>query len=340
MSIQPVAVRALPRPANRFQLALLACAFAAAALLVAAPVRAAGGDGLRRAANEHRTHHGLNAVVGTALLDNIAVHRAAKMANADEMEHDLAYLTDRLNAAGVCYAGYGEIIAWESGYPDYSFDRTMDLWWHSDPHRAIMMGAAYNAAGGAWDTSDSGGHYSVMVFVTLCSLATTNTPVHVLRPSDAYSPDRVLVFDAGRVTGYRFSSAGNVLSKRTVKFSTTARATSGGRAKVNDKHWLKVSSGPLAGYWVHESPSAHVRGMTERVTFEPDRRLVTEAGGFVGRKFDWLGRVVGVRWYSFGDRRTPGASARAIINGRRYFQFSSGPLAGYWVPDGVKVYPR
>ena len=79
-------------------------------------------------------------------------------------------MSHRLNESGVCWSGYGEIIAWESGwYTDYSPARTMEMWWESPGHHAIMMGEDYNAAGGAWDTAADGGHYSVMVFVTLCN---------------------------------------------------------------------------------------------------------------------------------------------------------------------------
>ena len=132
--------------------------------------------------------HGRNPVVGTALLDDIATRRAAHIAQEDKLEHHMAYVSQRLNDAGVCWSGFGEIIAWEN-YPDYSPDRAMEMWWNSPPHHDIMLGADYNAAGGDWDTADDGGHYSVMVFVTLCGPSAAAEPGSVLFPDDRYGPE-------------------------------------------------------------------------------------------------------------------------------------------------------
>jgi uncharacterized protein YkwD len=334
----PIAARALSRPTRRAQTVLLALAVAAAALVVAAPVQAVGGSGLREVANWYRVQKGhLNPVVGTDLLDDIAVHRAARMADRKELEHDLDYVTSRLNRAGVCWRGYGEIIAWERGYPDYSYERTVKQWWDSDLHREIMMGAAYNAAGGAWATASDGGHYSVMVFAVLCDPSAASSPVSRLNPDDVYNPDRQLVITPGRMTGYRFSSSGQVLAEKTVRFSSKFRGKAGGRAALRGKAWLKVSSGKLDGYWVHESPDAYVRGTTDRRALAPYDRLEMKRGRYVGRTFDWLGRVQTQRTYRFDHSGKARVTSRAIINGRRYYLLDSTRLAGYWIRDSDTV---
>ena len=109
----------------------------------------------------------------------------------------MAYVSQRLNDASVCWSGFGEIIAWEN-YPDYSPDRAMEMWWNSPPHHDIMLGEGYNAAGGAWDTAADGGHYSVMVFVTLCGQSVAAEPGSVLYPDDRYDPNRQLVWAVGQ----------------------------------------------------------------------------------------------------------------------------------------------
>lgn len=139
-----------------------------AGLVSAPPTLAYGGDGLRAAANGYRTQYGLAPVVGLALLDDIATARAADMVRNNDLEHDMTYVRNRMNSAGLCWTGFGEIIAWSRG-GDYSYDRTMSQWWNSPTHQAIMMGSSYNAAGGAWKQHADGGYYSVMVFVDLCA---------------------------------------------------------------------------------------------------------------------------------------------------------------------------
>lgn len=339
MSHTPAAVRSAPRPIGRAVTVLLAIAVVGAGLAVASPARAAGGDGLRHEANERRTSRDLHPVLGTALLDDIADHRAAAMARANELEHDLTYVQHRLNKSGVCWKGYGEIIAWQSHlYDGYSYSRTMNMWWESPPHHAVIMTPDYNAAGGAWKAASDGDYYSVMVFVTLCGGDASSVPL--LHPDDRYSPDRPLVAAGGRLKGYRFSSSGDLLGHKTVTLSKARHFTAAGRARVGGKAYLKVSSGPLAGYWVRESADAYVRGMTEQHKYDPDRKLLAERGRYTGRKFDRLGRVTDRESHRFAHRRTPRSSSLAIINGRRFYRFSCGPLDGFWVRDTASVYPR
>ena len=335
-----IAIHSRPRLRTHLQIAALAVALVATTFVAAAPVRAAGGDALRHAANAYRVDRGLAPVVGTALLDDIAKHRAAQLAAADRMEHDLGYVSRRLNQSGVCWSGYGEILAWESGwYSDYSAERMMEMWWESPTHHAIMMGEGYNAAGGAWDAAKDGGHYAVMVFVTLCTQPAASR-ADTLSADDRYNPDRELVIKPGRERGYRLSTNGNVLRTDTVRFRSTARASSGGRAEVNGTAWLKVTSGRLAGFWVRESPSSFVRGTTDRRAFGQNYRIQIEKGRYVGRTYDWLGRVMEARTYTFGQARAPRVSARAIINGRRCYRLDSTDLAGLWIVDTASVHPR
>ena len=327
----------MPRPLGRAQALLLALAMAAAATAVAGPVRAAGGDGLRREANEFRASEGLKPVAGTWLLDDIAEHRARQMAAANELEHSMDYVRNRLNASGVCWSGFGEIIAWERGYPDYSYQRTMNLWWNSPMHHGVMMGEAYNTAGGAWDRASDGGHYSVMVFVTLCGNTVAAEPAAQLKIERRYDPDRPAVFRPGTYTGYRLTPDGDILSRRTITFGHGARTTAAGHARVDGKPWMKISAGPLAGYWVRQTPNAYLRGESQRARFAPDRRLALKAGNYMGLTFDWLGTPTASKKAWVAKRVFVDSSSRAVISGRPYFLVTSGRLAGYWISDTDKV---
>jgi uncharacterized protein YkwD len=335
------AVIAVRRPmpmARTIALLLAALMLAASTLAVASPARAAGGDGLREAANGYRQSEGRQPVFGTGLLDDIANRRAARMAADDELEHDMDYVSRRLNDAGVCWSGFGEIIAWSSR-PDYSYDHTMLQWWESDLHRDIMMGEDYNAAGGAWDTASDGDHYSVMVFVTLCGQSVAAEPGSILYPDDRYDPSRQLVLKEARVTAFRLGRSGEVIAQKSLRLSKTLRVHGSGRARANGKAWLKVSDGALAGYWVHETNESFVRGLTQRDRFHAGKQVRLEPGRYQGKQFDWLGRVKEGKSYTFGHARTLSTSAHAIINGQHYYMISSGPLEGYWVRDTPKVDP-
>lgn len=136
---------------------------------LAAPASAVDGDAYVSLANNKRASVGAAPVGLSGIADQISIERADQMAASDAFVHDMAYVEARLRASGTCFTGYGEIIAWESGYPSYDPARTIEQWWASPGHHAIMVGD-YNGAGGSHSTSGSTGKlYSVMIFVKLCS---------------------------------------------------------------------------------------------------------------------------------------------------------------------------
>jgi uncharacterized protein YkwD len=309
-----------------------------AASMLATAALAYGGDSLRAEANEYRVKGHLDPVIGTSLLDDIATKRASQMVNQNKLEHDMDYVKWRLNAAGVCWTTFGEIIAWERGYPDYSAARTMKQWMNSSAHRDIIMDGTYNAAGGAWKRSDlDGAHFSVMVFARLCSASTTNVTVRKLALEQRYDPDRPMVFLSGKHTGYKLSATGAVLGRKTVTAQSRVQRTAAGRAHANGRAWIKVSSGALAGFWVLETPSQFVRGMTQYKACASDRSIRVEADRYTGQNFDWLGRVTKSRSRTYSHATQTTVDARAIINGRVYLRFADGYLAGYWVRDTDEI---
>ena len=141
-----------------------------------APGAAVGGDQFVALANAKRATEGKPPVSLSAAVDQISVERANAMAASDSFVHDLAYVERRLRELGQCFSGYGEIIAWERGWPSQSYQRTVDGWWASPGHHAIIAGD-YNAAGGSWATSGATNKlYSVMIFVKLCSAPAPTPP--------------------------------------------------------------------------------------------------------------------------------------------------------------------
>jgi uncharacterized protein YkwD len=321
----------------RTALAALLTATVALGSLAATPVLATDlGDGLRAAANDWRTCandggsidcHPVDPIGGTSLLDDIADARADQMRDADDLEHDMAYVRDRLERADVCWTKFGEIIAWRSGGP-YSYEATALQWWRSDTHREIMTDADYNAAGGSWATADDGGHYSVMIFVRLCS--STFSESSTLEPTREYSPDRAMRLISGERAAYKFDANGKIVDRRTFRFDQGRNETATGRARVGGRAYLMLSSGRMEGWWVRESWRQYVRGVTQNRSYDGKWVRVRE-GTYRGLRFDSFGSVTASVKVSLGSEKRFAIGARAIINGRPYVKVTSGPLDGYWL---------
>jgi S-layer family protein len=154
--------------------ALVAAIALTTALLpaTALPVAAAGGSNLISVANGYRVDAGLAPVSIHAVVDQIAVERGRQLASAGALSHDFEYVKRRFAEEGICWRGFGEIIAYNSS-GDY--ERFGQQWFSSQVHHDIMLGN-YAHAGGSREAGDDGGYYAVMIFVKLCGAAPAPTP--------------------------------------------------------------------------------------------------------------------------------------------------------------------
>lgn len=155
---------------RRALLALTVAAVLAPALLPLRPepVAAAGGSSFVAVANDYRTSNGRAAVSLHSLIDQIAVERGMEMAAAREIGHDFEALKARFADLGICWRGFGEIVAHN---PSGSYATFGDQWWNSPGHRDVMMGN-YTHAGGSREQGSDGQWYGVMIFVRLCEGST------------------------------------------------------------------------------------------------------------------------------------------------------------------------
>lgn len=129
------------------------------------PVAATGGSTFVSVANGYRASAGVAPVGLHSVVDQIAVERGRQMAAERRMAHDLDYVKARLAQTGVCWENLGEIIAYSSHADIERFGRQ---WYNSEPHRDIMNGSRFTAAGGSYSTGTNGRHYAVMIFVRTC----------------------------------------------------------------------------------------------------------------------------------------------------------------------------
>ena len=158
---------------------------------LAGPAAAVDGATYVQLTNEKRALEGKPPVSLHAQVDQVSVERANHMAATDEFEHDMAYVASRLTQLGVCYTGYGEIIAYTTR-ADYTPSNSIERWWDSPGHHAIMVGGYSHAGGSHARSSDTNKMYAVMVFVKVCSTSSSppsggSTDIVRIAGSDRYA---------------------------------------------------------------------------------------------------------------------------------------------------------
>ncbi|MEO8246696.1 MAG: Ig-like domain-containing protein [Chloroflexota bacterium] len=343
--------------ARRLGVLLMAPALLLTSLASATPAAAetpAPGVEFVAAANVYRMGDNLRPVANLAALSSIATERANQMAHADKMAHDLDYVMLRLNKAGVCWTGVGEIIAFERGYPDHSYLRTVDQWWASQGHHDIIVGN-YNGAIGAYALSASEATYSVMVFVNLCGAAAPS----IVAPSlGSRSPAvEAIGVASGAAVQANFSEAVTGVNRYTfllrdpagtkvpasVSYDTGSRTATlvPGQRLADGRYRATLSSRiydatgiPLP--WTSWSFTVGDATISTAVVTTATRATFT-AGTHTGYRFR-SGAVAyskSARLYSASGAPT---SERRSINGRVYLFVTSGIWAGYWVPESRYAY--
>ena len=149
----------------------------------------------------------------------------------------------------------------------------------------------------------------------------------------AYDAAQTIRLVAGTQTGYKFTASGAVWRSRSVTLSASGRATSVQRAVINGAGYWRITGGALDGYWVKESASAYAPGKIEMHAFTTPPRVDVAAGRYTAHRYDWLGRESGSQTASIGTTTGIRVSAWAVVNGTAQYLVSSGPWAGYWLPE-------
>jgi len=166
----------------------------------------------------------------------------------------------------------------------------------------------------------------VAAFVALTALPLAPTLVEAASTS--------VRLEAGPQTGYRFSSTGTILGRKTVTLAAPATATADSRSSMPNQPgtYFRITAGQFAGYRIRESLVAHIPGKVGEVTWSPTRTITFGAGRYLGYTFDSSADLATTRRGSSSTAFTAKASRRAIIDGRPYVLLSSGSWTGYWMP--------
>ena len=116
--------------------------------------------------NTDRASRGLVSYRGWTELTSLARYRAGRMASKRLLSHTAAgSLSSSLNARGINWYGYGEIIgmstyAWGSS----SASNIYTLWKNSPSHRSLMFSSGYNYAGVGVARASNGSTWVSVVF--------------------------------------------------------------------------------------------------------------------------------------------------------------------------------
>lgn len=140
--------------------------------------------------------------------------------------------------------------------------------------------------------------------------------------------------EAGVQTGYRISASGTILASK----STTV--TSPTMVHIDRRRtyaplvgaYLRMTSGPLSGYEVWESPVAYIPGTAGDGAYVPPVSVKFPAGRYLGYWFTSGWDLAATRYRIILTATTAQTSRRMVINGRPYVLPSSGVFAGLWVP--------
>jgi uncharacterized protein YkwD len=135
-----------------------------------APAAAAGGTGFVTMVNGYRHDADLGPVAYHSVINTIAAERGRQIERNGEIGHDFDYLRRRFDEEGICWRGFGEIVA-SNGSGDFS--AFGNQWFNSPVHHDIMLGDYTHASGSREDGGDR--WFGVMVFVKLCN-ATNSAP--------------------------------------------------------------------------------------------------------------------------------------------------------------------
>jgi peptidoglycan/xylan/chitin deacetylase (PgdA/CDA1 family) len=142
--------------------------------------------------------------------------------------------------------------------------------------------------------------------------------------------------EAGMQYGYTFSSAGYIRASRSVNLTSKIFVYSDRRAVIPTRTgtWLRLTTGPLAGYNVRESPVSYIPGKAGEGSYGTGATVTFAAGRYLAYSWesDWS---LGSTRYGTVTSTSPTvatASRRAVINGRHYVLMSSGAWSGMWMP--------
>jgi peptidoglycan/xylan/chitin deacetylase (PgdA/CDA1 family) len=136
--------------------------------------------------------------------------------------------------------------------------------------------------------------------------------------------------------GYTFDTAGAITARKTVTVASPVTVTASARRSIPTHGvYLRLASGTLAGWWVHEDALAFVPGIAATTTYTPVRSVSLMIARYELYTFDSSGVMTAARGRRIAVPTTIHVNRAAVIRGRRYVRIADGAWTGWWVPGTV-----
>lgn len=162
--------------------------------------------------------------------------------------------------------GTAEIALWGYQHLD-PVGNCITGWLSSTPHRQVLQSTPYDFWGlGIYTELPPGMPELERRWYFVCWFSTEAIEIaSAAKPTEILNPTEPLLFMGGTHHGYKFSFNGDILERK--DFALTGQKTyrANGRGRINNRTgiWLRVDTGPLAGFWVQE------KGFTSKQNTEP-----------------------------------------------------------------------
>ena len=143
--------------------------------------------------NQARASAGLPALKVDSALTSIARWRSQDMATRDYFSHDIpnppgGKVFNEMDRRGYCYHVAGENIGWNNASDDTATAKIQAAFMASPPHKANILGSAWDHIGvGAYKDS-TGKHFWTVLFSDKCGSSPQPTPKPTPRPTPRPTP--------------------------------------------------------------------------------------------------------------------------------------------------------
>ncbi len=158
---------------------------------------------------------------------------------------------------------------------------------------------------------------------------------------EAQAATFALRLEAGPQPAVSFSSSWAIVGRRTVTLASPLNVTGSVRKVVPARGvYLRVASGPLAGWWVAEGRTAYRPGIVTAVVYSPTQEIRLAAARYELYRFDPTGALTSAKGLAATAGMTLRTDRAAVVNGLRHLHVASGTWAGWWLPGSVTAPER
>lgn len=155
--------------------------------------------------------------------------------------------------------------------------------------------------------------------------------------AERFDAPRRAILRAGTHIGRHFAAGGGVSAAKSYRPSTGVKVTATERAVINGAWRLRISRGPLSGYWVTESSVAYLPGAVQLTDLNSGKAVV-DRGTRTGHRYNSAGGVLSAKtaWQPSAQKTL--TASWAVVNGRPVFYVVGGRWMAHWLGESSSVH--